>query len=200
MVLRPMRDTSRGFYSNHRRSARTTSTSTYSSCRSTSQRGNVHFTFGHRVGANKRWVGNRPGFEVALGLEMQKEIPFLTELKTAKDIAKALELRTKPNEKGYVNPHCIGALAYAHVRAGNIRAAERTFDSLLKCVNPAIACEEEIASRARLFRNKLLDSHENAREQHAAWEAETTRDLKLEPFRTGLLAARRHISCRGSKF
>src|SRR5436309_2435201 len=57
----------------------------------------VHFTFGHRVGPNKRWSADQPDLEVTLGLEMLKEVSFLISLRTANDVARALEPLTKPN-------------------------------------------------------------------------------------------------------
>jgi hypothetical protein len=72
-----------------------------------------HFTFGHRVGSNKRWNIDQTGLEDTLRFTMLKEVPFLASLKTATDVAGAL----KPFTKGS-NPHCHEALAYTLVRAG----------------------------------------------------------------------------------
>jgi hypothetical protein len=139
-----------------------------------------HFTFGRRVGQNKRWTAESAALEGALSSEMQKDVPFLSSLKTAKDVAKALEPLTKPNEAGYVNPHCYEALAYARVRAGETTAAEDVIDTLLTKADLTVDWESEIASRAQLIRGKLLEKPEKARELLAAWESETIRNLRLE--------------------
>jgi hypothetical protein len=144
----------------------------------------LHFTFGHRVGANERWTAEQADIDLALRVEMQKEIPFLASLKTPTDVARSLESLTKPNKAGYVNPRCYEALVYALVQAGKTSAAENAIDALLRCVNPTVAWESEVASRVRLLRNRLVEGLESAREQLAAWQAETIRNLGLEPFRT----------------
>ena len=79
----------------------------------------LHFTFGHRVGATKRWSSDEPDFENALRSEMLKEVAFLKSLNTARDVAEALESFTRVTESRYHNPHCYEALAYALVRAGD---------------------------------------------------------------------------------
>jgi len=147
----------------------------------------LHFTFGHRVGSTKRWSADQSDLETALSLEMQKEISFLMALETARDVAKALEPLTKPIQNGYVNPHCAEAFAYALLRAGETTGAMGAIDRLLKKVNPAVAWENQIASRARLIRDKLLRNPQEAQEQLAAWQAETIHDLGLETLshRTG---------------
>lgn len=140
----------------------------------------LHFTFGHRVGRNKRWTAESTELQDALSSEMQKEVPFLRSLKTAKDVANALEPLTKPNEAGYVNPHSYEALAYTLVRTGETTAAGYLIDTLLKRANLAVNWEREIASRAQLMKNNLLEEPEKAQELLAAWESETIRNLGLE--------------------
>ncbi len=140
----------------------------------------LHFTFGHRVGRNRRWCSGSLDLERSLGLEMQKEVPFLNSLKTAKEVAKALEPLTKPNEAGIVNPHCYEAFAYSLVQAGEIAAASNAIDKLLSNVNLAVGWESEIASRAQQIRNAILKHPENAQELMAVWESETIRNLKLQ--------------------
>jgi hypothetical protein len=140
----------------------------------------LHFTFGRRVGRNKRWIADTTELDNALSSEMLKEVPFLSSLRTATDVAKALEPLTKPNEAGYVNPHNYEALAYTLVRTGETNAAGRVIDTLLKKANLAVDWEREIASRAQLIRDKLLEVPEKAQELLAAWESETIRNLGLE--------------------
>jgi hypothetical protein len=140
----------------------------------------LHFTFGHRVGGSKRWSADSRGLENALSSEMQKEVPFLNSLETTKEVAKALEPLTKPNKVGYVNPHCYEAFAYALVQAGEMTAARDAINTLLNKVNLTVDWESEIASRAQLIRDKILDKPEKARELLAAWNSETIRNLKLE--------------------
>jgi len=142
----------------------------------------LHFTFGHRIGRDKRWSADRSDLETALGVEMQKEVRFLAGLKTAKDVAKALGPLTKPNEAGYVNPHCYEALAYAHVRAGEIAVAANVIDALLKSINPTVAWESDVASRVRMIRDRLLEKPEKACELLTTWEAKTIRNLGLDAF------------------
>jgi hypothetical protein len=95
-------------------------------------------------------------------------------------VAKALEPLTIQAE--YVNPHCYEALAYTLVRAGETTAAVNVIDTLLKRVNPTVVWENEIASRARLVRDKLLERFGEAQEQLAVWEAETIHDLGMDNF------------------
>ena len=144
----------------------------------------LHFTFGHRVGVRRRWSIDRSDLESTLSLEMQKEVPFLTSLRTPKDVASALKPLTMPNQNGYVNPNCYEALAYALVLSGDIKAAATVLDQLLNSANPLVAWENEIASRARLVREKL-EQPENVLEQLAAWEAETVHNLGIEAFSSG---------------
>ena len=116
---------------------------------------------------------------------MQKEVPFFTNLRTARDVAKALEPLTKPNESGYVNPYCYEALSYTLVQAGETTAAANVIDELLKSTDSTVGWEREVASRARLIRDKLLENPDEARQQLAAWEAQTIHNLGLEIFRSG---------------
>ncbi len=141
----------------------------------------LHFTFGHRLGGDKRWSADSPDLKNALGSEMKKELPFLNSLKAAKEVAKALETLTKPNKVGYVNPHCYEAFAYALVQAEQIAAAGDVIETLLNKVNLTVGWESEIASRAQMIRDKLLDKSEKAQELLAAWKSETIRNLRLEP-------------------
>jgi hypothetical protein len=75
MVLRPLRDTLRGFYFESSAFSKEDFyiniffMSLYIPTR------RVHLLFGHRVGANKRWVDNLAGLEVALGLECKGKSP-----------------------------------------------------------------------------------------------------------------------------
>lgn len=143
----------------------------------------LHFTFGHRVGPNQRWSVEREDLENVLSSEMQKEVPFLVSLRTARDVVRALEPLTQPNKSGYVNPNCYEALSYTLVQAGETTTAANIIDALLKTANPTVGWESEIASRARLIRNKLLEKPDEAREQLSAWETETIRNLGLETYR-----------------
>jgi hypothetical protein len=141
----------------------------------------VHFTFGHRVGPG--WSADDPGLKTILSSAMQKELPFLANLKTATDVAEAL----KPLTKGS-NPHCHEALAYTLVQAGEIRAAVDAIDTLLrlvdsvKRVNPDVTWELQIAERAQSLKTKLMANPEEANAQLAAWESETVRNLGLGMF------------------
>jgi hypothetical protein len=140
----------------------------------------LHFTFGHRVGRNKRWTADSAELANALSSEMLKELPFLSMLRTAKDVAKALEPLTKPNEAGYVNPHSCEALAYTLVRAGETTEAVDLIERLLKKANLAVDWEREIASRAQLIKDNLLEKPEKAKELLAEWKSETIRNLRLQ--------------------
>jgi hypothetical protein len=148
----------------------------------------VHFTFGRRVRdkGGDRWNADDLNFEAALESAMQEEVPFLARLRTAKDVSSALEPLTKPNDAGYVNPHCYEALAYTLVQAGETTAAANVIDTLLKRASSTVAWESEIASRARLIRNKLLEGPEKAQQQLTVWESENIRNLELENFQSDL--------------
>ena len=53
----------------------------------------IHLTFGHRLRdrGGDRWSTNEPGFEAVLEAAVQKEVPFLTGLNTALNVANALK-------------------------------------------------------------------------------------------------------------
>ena len=118
----------------------------------------LHFTFGHRVGRNKRWSADSPNLESALSSAMQKDVLFLNSLKTPKDVAEALEPLTKPNKVAYVNPHCYEAFAYALAQAGEITAAGDAINTLLNKTNLTVDWESEIASRAQLIRACFINT------------------------------------------
>ncbi len=142
----------------------------------------LHFTFGHRLGQTKRWSVDRPDLENDLRSEMKEELPFLMRLETATAVAKALESLTKPNQSGYVNPHCYEAFAYALVRAGDTTAAVRVMETLLQNIHPTVSWENEIASRARLLRDMLEVKPQEAQQQLLLWESTNIHDLGLESF------------------
>jgi hypothetical protein len=152
----------------------------------------VHLTFGRRVRerGGDRWSADEAGIEGVLESAIQKETPFLLGLQKPKDVAGALKLLTKPNDAGYVNPHCYEALAYVLVKAGAIGAAVDTIDALLSLVdglkraNPAVALtwELEVCARAQLVKTKLIVNPEEANAQLVAWEHETVNNLDLENF------------------
>ncbi len=143
----------------------------------------LQLTFGRRLraGGGDRWSTAIPGFEAILEAAVQKEIPFLAGLRTARDVADAL---TPPG----TNPHCHEALAYALAQAGEIRAAVAAIDALLglidsvRRVNPKLTWELEIANRAQSLKTKLTENPEDAAAQLTRWEFETIRNLGLESF------------------
>jgi hypothetical protein len=138
----------------------------------------IHFTFGQRLGRKQRWNADQPELEAALRSGMLKELPFLSSLTTAKDVAKALE----PLAKGS-NPHCYEAFAYTLILAGEIGAAAKVLDELLKLIDTTVAWQREIASRVRLMKDKLVNDPEEAQEQLAIWESETASNLGLDLLR-----------------
>jgi len=142
----------------------------------------VHFTFGGRVGQGG-WKADEPDLETALNTEMQKELPYLVELQTPNDVARYLEPLTKPNPRGYINPHCLEALACSLVQAGELTASADELDNLLNLSSSAVAWERDIASRAQLLRAKLVENPADAQQQLEAWENETASNLGLEKFR-----------------
>ena len=143
----------------------------------------LHLTFGRRLRGGGGWSTATPGFELVLEAQLQKEVPFLDGLKTARDVANALKPFAERS-----NPHSHEALAYTLVQAGEIRAAVSAIDTLLgsieaiKRVNPQLTWELAIAARAQLVRNKLTEDLESATAQLAVWENETIRNLGLENF------------------
>lgn len=138
----------------------------------------AHFTFGHRIGSEKRWSRDEAGLEANLASEMQKETPFLASLRTPKEVARALEPLSKR-----LNPHCHEAFAYSLIQAGEIKAAEQALDNLLKLIDTTVPWQKEIASRAQLVRDKLRRNVEEAQKQLDVWENETVSSLGLEAFR-----------------
>ena len=141
----------------------------------------IHFTFGERIG-RRPWSIDDPNLEIALAKEAQERVPFLAGLHTAKDIARALGPLTKPNASGYVNPHCLEALAYSLVRAGDTRGAFRVLAQLQQTIDPDVPWQQEVAERAAILEAKLLGNPADAEAQLAVWEAETIQNLGLEGF------------------
>lgn len=142
------------------------------------------FNFGHRVRKNgsDRWSADDPELEHLLTVAMQKELSFLLGLRTAKDVAKALESLAKPNQSGYINPHSLEALAYTLIWAEEITSAAKVVESILQRADRAVAWENEIAVRAQLIGVKLAKSSDAALDQLRVWESETIRNLGLESF------------------
>ena len=141
-----------------------------------------HFTFGRRLNRREGWSVTQPDLDKALRSEMEKEVPFLTGLKTLDDVVKALQPFTKPDRAGYVNPHCYEALAYSLVRAGQPEAAAAVIDKLLESRNSEVDWEQEIRARARLIRDNLPARLEEADRQLNIWETETVHNLALDAF------------------
>jgi hypothetical protein len=141
---------------------------------------NIHFTFGHRVGRERRWTADQPGIETSLTSEIQKELSFLTGLKTIADVVAALRAFTTPNEAGYVNPHCYEALAYSLIKVGETKNALGVINLLVKRANPAVAWEAEIAQRVQLIGSKLLEKPDEVQARLSAWETDTARNLGIE--------------------
>jgi hypothetical protein len=138
----------------------------------------VHFTFGHRVGDEKRWSSGESGLEANLSSAMLREVPFLSDLRGPADVAKALEALTKEP-----NPHCHEAFAYTLIQAGEVSRAAKALETVLKLTDAAVTWQQEIASRARLIREKLLANAQEAQRQLSIWESETISNLGLERFR-----------------
>ena len=110
---------------------------------------------------------------------MLKELPFLSSLKTPKDVANALEPLTKGS-----NPHCHEAFAYTLIQAGKIGAAAEVLDTLLKLIDMTVEWQQKIAARVGLIQDKLLKNPEEALKQLAIWESETASNLGLEVLRS----------------
>ena len=138
----------------------------------------IHFTFGERIGGNKRWNADQPELGAALRSEMLKELPFLYSLKTAKDVANALEPMTKRT-----NPHCHEAFAYTLIRSGKIGAAAEALNRLLKLIDMTVEWQQKIAERVGLIQGKLLKNPEEALKQLDIWESETASNLGFEVLR-----------------
>jgi hypothetical protein len=123
--------------------------------------------------------------QTSLELEMKKELPFLSTLKTPLDVADALEPLTKRN-----NPHVHEAFAYMLLKAGKIKEAKSALDRLLQMIesqtkqNSGLAWQLEIARRARELQTKLIANVETARIQLRSWEFETVHNIGLEKFWT----------------
>lgn len=141
----------------------------------------IHFTFGRRVRdqGGDRWDMQMPHLESILENAMQEEAKFLRELRTPQDVARALEPLTKPNNIGYVNPHCYEALAYTLAKAGDTASALNVIEILSKCANPSVGWEAEISSRASLIGTALREDPDAAYAQLAAWTAENIKNLGL---------------------
>jgi hypothetical protein len=141
----------------------------------------VHFTFGARIGQGG-WKADEPDLETALSTEMQKEVPYLAGLRTAEDVVSSLERLIKPNPRGYINPHCLEALAFSLLQAGELTRAANALDKILNLVESAVPWQREIAQRAEILKSKLEANPAEAQRQLEIWENETTENLGLGGF------------------
>jgi hypothetical protein len=140
----------------------------------------AHFTFGHRLGPG--WTITNLDVAGVLRPKMLEEVAFLAKLGTAEQVAKELESQAAPNMRGYVNPHCFEARAYALLKAGHVVKSKEVLQDLLDRANREVGWENEIAVRAQMLLEKLLNDPNKARDQLAIWQTETVRNLELEEF------------------
>ena len=138
----------------------------------------VHFTFGRRIGKQKRWSTDDPHLEAALTSEMLSEARFLSGLRRPADLVKALEPLLKRG-----NPHAREAFAYSLIHAGETARALETLGALLNAAEVGVTWQGKIAMRAQLIRDKLLKDLSQAQKQLRAWEADTVSSLGLSEFR-----------------
>jgi hypothetical protein len=109
---------------------------------------------------------------------MRQELPFIANLRTRKEVVKALEPFANRN-----NPHSYEALAYVLAGGGDVAPALGAIAALLKLVDTDVPWQQELASRAESIRDQLLADSQKAQRQLTSWETETINNLGLDGFR-----------------
>jgi hypothetical protein len=143
-------------------------------------RNHLSFSFGNRLrirGAD-RWSAEEPDFERILTKTMQDEVPLLKKLKRLEDVLEALRLLKESSKDPYKHE----AFAYILARAGDIGAAEKALENLLRLLDPSVQWQRDMGNRAQLLRTKLQLSPEQAMHQLRDWEAESIRNLGLQNY------------------
>jgi len=80
------------------------------------------------------------------------------------------------------NQHACEAAAYTLVRMRRISEAVKTIDTLLGMLRDTVPWHQEMRKRVTSVKADLAQGLDVAMERLNGWEAETIRNLKLEPF------------------
>jgi predicted RNA-binding Zn ribbon-like protein len=140
----------------------------------------IGFNFGWRVGGGSHfWNADAPNITAELGAALKREaLPFLSRIQSPRDVAEAgMSLRKSADR------HVQEAIAYTLARAGDVDKAIAELDALLAMLDVVVPWQLEMAERANLLKSQLLSEAPSAQKQLEAWEAETTKSLRLEKFR-----------------
>jgi hypothetical protein len=140
----------------------------------------LSFNFGNRLryGRADRWSIMDRDFEFVLKSAMEKEARYLRALQSSEDVI--LALRTHVSRTN--DPYGHEAIAYLLAKEGKVQVSLEALDSLIRMLEPSVAWEKEMASRAQLIKAKLLANPMEARQQLEIWQRETVRNLGLEGF------------------
>jgi hypothetical protein len=139
------------------------------------------------------WDADAPSLIAELSDGLRREaLPFLKRIQTDRDVAEAassVNLITGPIAHpaiAYGSVHAFNqeVIAYALARSGDLDQARDALDRLLGFPsNMEIPWHREADRRARAMKSQLGTDPAAALRQLDAWEAETTRNIGLEPFR-----------------
>lgn len=113
------------------------------------------FNLGQRLRerGGDRWTINNKNFEAALRSEMEKQVLFLSRLKTPMDIVEAAIGKGSSND-----PYCQETIAYMLALAEQVDNAIEALDRLVAMLEPGIQWQHEMALRAQLLKSKLIDN------------------------------------------
>ncbi len=122
------------------------------------------------------WDADAPNLLPDLMAAIKKDVvPWLSSIQTPRDVARA----ARAEEGATKNPHVQAAAAYALAYAGDVADALDALDQLARFLSSSVPWEREIALRAQLLKEKLLEGPEVARGQLELWRTETLRNLGL---------------------
>lgn len=139
----------------------------------------VWFNVGWRLGGGSHtWDADHPTAIEELRKTLKLDaLPFLSKINSPAQLALAGESLAKPADIGVQQ-----AIAFAYARAGASEKAATAFDRLVNLMETTEFWKEEL-KRARTLRSQIVSDPDSVQRQLDAWEAETTKNLKLEQFR-----------------
>lgn len=140
----------------------------------------IVLSLGSRIGGGThRWDINDNKLTKELSNGIKREaLPFLNKIASPSDIPGAVEKWKK-------DPFASQAIAYSYARIGDIGKATKAFDELIQLfdVKGVFQWQIELVEKAKAFKELLLTKPNEAQQQLDSWEAETTKNLKLEEYR-----------------
>jgi len=140
------------------------------------------FTLGRRLRRKGRqsWDADAPELvEDTLAAFRSQALPFLGAKTDGDNKVNRMVLK---EAWGSPNQNACEAAAYTLVRMGRIPEAVETIDKLLEMLRDTVPWHQEMRKRVTLVKADLDKGLDAAMERLNGWEAETIRNLKLEPF------------------